>query len=129
MRADFGMPRHPLLSLCLGLGLGVAAGCGAAQEQLSQRAFYDRLDEADVLHAWSALQETLETRVSNQTGLWRNESSGNSGAAVPLRTFRIKTGTYCRDFRETIVAANRKTSRTGTACRTGNGEWIPVERP
>ena len=129
MMPGFGMPRAQILSLCLVLWLGVAVGPGAAQEPKSQRAFYDRFEETDVQLAWSALQQTLETRVSNQSGLWDNDWNGSFGAVVPLRTFRIKTGTYCREFRETVVTADQTASRTGTACRTSNGEWIPVERP
>ncbi len=91
-------------------------------------AFYDSATEDDKVRARSMLQLALETRQSQQMAPWRNEATGDSGTITPLRTFRIKSGFFCRDFRETLKMVGSLTERVGTACRREDGVWIRVER-
>jgi surface antigen len=111
-----------LCSLALGLCLTVPA----SGEQLA--AFYDGLVEGDRAIARDRFQDALETRHSLQAAEWHNDASGNSGAVMPVRTFRIPSGHYCREFRESLVNAGTLAERTGTACRREDGVWILVER-
>lgn len=111
-----------LCSLVLGLSLTVPAG----GEQLV--AFYDGLVEGDRAYAHASLQDALETRRSLQAAKWHNDASGNSGEIMPVRTFRILSGAFCREFRESLVKAGAPAERTGTACRREDGVWILVER-
>ena len=78
--------------------------------------------------ARSAVQQALETRPGNQGYVWESEA-GSSGEITPLRTFRIKTGHYCRDYQEEVAAANGRTSENRTACRDGEGIWRRVVKP
>lgn len=111
----------------LALGFGVAAAPAAGEQSASRGAFYDGLSAADRGLARASVQQTLERRLSRDMGRWRNDASGNSGAVMPLRTFRVADGQYCREYKETIVADGKIVSRLGTACRTDDGAWIPVE--
>ncbi len=110
------------------MGLGAAGAGTTAADPTPRTTFYGGLDTADVSLAWSALQETLETRVSAQTGTWRNAATDNAGSVTPLRTYRIAIGTYCRGYRETVTRGGQAVARIATACRDGNGTWIPIER-
>lgn len=90
-------------------------------------AAYAHLKEEDVVVAAAAVQDALEQSLSNQGRHWRSGSSGASGVVVPLRTFRVADGRYCRDFIEIVVASGRPpASRKSTACRTPDGLWEPV---
>ncbi len=120
-----GMPFQ--LLLCLAMGLGAAGAGTAAADPTPRTRFYGGLDGADVSLAWSALQDTLETRVSREVGAWRNAATGNMGSMTPLRTYRIEIGTYCRDYRETVTRGGQAVARIATACRDRNGTWIPIE--
>ncbi len=93
----------------------------------AQHGVFGRIKDGDRQYAERALRETLESRSSGDPGFWRNESSGNSGAFTALRTFKIKTGNFCRDYRETAVVAQKMASRELTACRTTGGMWITIE--
>lgn len=95
---------------------------------IAAQSIYDRLNGADASLAKSVLQEALENRGSQEIRLWRSESSGHAGSVMPLRTFKIKTGHYCRDYRETLLIDREMVSRVGTACRSSDGTWISVER-
>ncbi len=128
MRAGFGQTRHRLLLLCLAMGLGVAGAGTTAANPTPRTTFYGGLDRADVSLAWSALQETLETRISREVGTWRNSATGNMGSMAPLRTYRIEIGTYCRDYRETVTRGGQAIARIATACRDQKGTWMPIER-
>ncbi len=114
------------LLLCLAMVLGVAGTTAA--DPAPRTTFYGGLNTADVSLAWSALQETLETRMSPEVGTWRNAATGNMGTMAPLRTYRIEIGTYCRDYRETVTRGGQAVARIATACRDQNGTWIPIER-
>lgn len=108
------------------LGLGLLAL--PDRLAVAAQSIYDRLNGGDLALARSVLQETLETQRSEEIRLWRNDATGNSGSVMPLRTFKIKTGHFCRDYRETVLAGRTMASRTGTACRSGNGLWVSIER-
>jgi len=123
-----GRRRHPLLLLYLAMGLGVAGAGTTAADPTPRTTFYGGLDTADVSLAWSALQETLETHMSREAGTWRNAATGNMGSMVPLRTYRIEIGTYCRDYRETVTRGGQAIARIATACRDQKGTWMPIER-
>ena len=89
---------------------------------------YAGLDATARAHAEAALQQALETHVSGAPLRW-SETNGTAGRVVPLRTFRIATGHYCRDFREIVVAAGETHDRRATACRDGKGVWRRVAPP
>jgi len=115
--------RHGLRACTLGLFvafLDPAHGQGGD-------AFYKALTEGDLVIARSGLQDALETRRSMDVAQWRNAASGTSGSIMPTRTFRIKNGFFCREYRETLLAAGTLIDRIGTACRAGNGVWVRVE--
>lgn len=124
-------PRAPdFCFFAVGLYLTVAASSVAHGTAHGQEpdTFYNGLAAGDVALAHSTLQEGLETRRSQEVAQWRSNATGNLGTVTPLRTFRIETGFFCRDFRETLVAAGSPAERAGTACRREDGVWIRVER-
>jgi len=87
---------------------------------------FERLDTGDLQLAAGTMQETLEHSSSGDLRLWRNDLTGNSGAFMPLRTFKIKTGHFCRDYRETALANRKMASRELTGCRNQNGVWTTI---
>ncbi len=120
-------PRRRFLAAIALIGFGLTASGSSASETESQASFYDTLAEGDVKLAWSAFQDTLENRPSREPGDWRNAATGSEGTVTPLRTYRIASGTYCRDYLEVVTMAARVTARSGTACRKADGLWIPLE--
>jgi len=89
---------------------------------------YTGLGASDKVLVDATLQKTLETRRVQETTEWRSVATGNSGTITPLRTFRVKGGFFCRDFRETLLTTDTLAKRVGTACRQKDGGWIRVER-
>ena len=73
-----------------------------------------------------ALQEALETLPSHQSKQWEMPDRTSSGFVTPLRSFKIKTGHYCRDFMQTVSSNGEIVSTQGTACRTDDGRWLVV---
>lgn len=123
-----GRPRASARTLgslvLLGLNLCVLAKSALA----AQHGVFDRLNGADLRLFEAVLQATLETRVSGELQFWRNEATGRSGAVMPLRTFKVDSGHFCRRYRETAVADRKMDSREMTACRSDDGVWITIEK-
>ena len=115
------------LALCV-MAVGVIADAPRSAQGQDRDAFYKELTEGDLVIARASLQEALEKRRSLDVGQWRNAATGASGSVMPTRTFRIQSGFFCRDYRETVLAAGALADRIGTACRDNNGVWIRVER-
>ncbi|MHA1152635.1 MAG: RT0821/Lpp0805 family surface protein [Alphaproteobacteria bacterium] len=101
--------------------------CQIPGDTKPRTSFYGALTESDIDLARSALQDTLETRVSGEPGNWQNGTTGIEGSVTPLRTYRIASGTYCRDYQEIVTGQESILTRSRTACRDANGVWIPVE--
>ena len=114
--APFALTAFSLLTACQMLG-----------DTKPRASFYGALSESDIGLARSALQDTLETRVSGEPGTWRNGATGIEGSVTPLRSYRISSGTYCRDYQEIVTTQGRVLARSRTACRDAVGVWIPVE--
>ena len=103
------------------------ASCASQGPASSRDTFYDGLSVEEAAIARQAVQEALETRLSDDTLRWIH-GNGSSGSVTPLRTFRIKTGHYCRDFAETVNTGAQPVSAVRTACRGGQGTWGVVKR-
>jgi hypothetical protein len=89
--------------------------------------FYRSLVPAEIVLARQAVQEALETRLSNEIHRWDSET-GAQGSITPIRTFRIKTGHFCRDYTESLAKDGDRVSIARTACRDGEGTWRAIGR-
>jgi len=79
-----------------------------------------RLDEADRV---SMDRSERQAVAQNRQVAWRNPATGNSGAVVPLRTYRSGVGRTCREYERTLVVDGRAEPDYVTACRNAVGEW------
>ena len=115
----------PVAALALA---GTALLASGSQTRADHRAvLYEGLSAADRARAEENLQATLETRESQARMSWRRADGSWGGTVMPLRTFRIESGIYCREFIEDIILSGAERSATFTACRNGSGTWITVE--
>jgi surface antigen len=123
----------PWRRVALGLGLAVllpASNPAADHDRGSAGAMsYNGLAAPDVALAEQTVQQTLETAPSNTTLYWNRVVSQASGAVTPIRTFRVRGGYFCREYRETVLIGSRvASSRTAVACRDRDGVWKAAGR-
>lgn len=78
---------------------------------------------ADHEAAHRTLAQALEKSVSGTTVSWRNPDTGSRVEVTPVRTFRIKSGQYCRQFERLVVIQGETESDQGIACREAGGDW------
>ena len=76
----------------------------------------------------NAFQQALEKRQSGRTQQWLLAQHSFSGAVTPLATFRLSSGTYCRQYVQQFNHSERQNHYFGLACRTQDGQWqIPYK--
>jgi len=75
----------------------------------------------------AAMQIALETHVSGRGRQWSVPNSSYSGRVTPVRTWRSRSGHFCRAFVE-IVRLPSGVERTGSgrACRSDAGNWVRI---
>lgn len=78
---------------------------------------------SDVLLRQETLRRSLDKELSGTAVVWRNPDSSQAGSVTPIRTFRAKTGQYCREFEEHYSSHNGPRSEGGIACRGDDGIW------
>jgi surface antigen len=110
--------------------LGAAIGkrpefiaAGAILGGLLGGAIGDRLDAADRRAASQAAYQALETVPSGATTEWHNPDSGHYGTVMPTRTYQMASGTYCREYQQTVTIGGELHRSYGTACRQPDGQW------
>jgi len=81
------------------------------------------LDERDKRLANEAAQKALETAPSGSAVAWQNPDSGHSGTVTPVRTYQTGSGSYCREYQQTVTINGRQEKAYGTACRQPDGSW------
>jgi len=121
--------------LYLSMACLVAVSCGSSatpppetSSLPEQDRLYVGLNDQELETATNAVQQALETRASEQSLSWQSDA-GAAGTITPLRTFKIVTGHYCRDYREAVSRGNVSVAAIRRACRAKSGVWrqIPLE--
>lgn len=85
------------------------------------------MDDVDRLKARQTTQNSLEKLQDNVTSNWSNPNTGYSGTVTPVRTYQEASGTYCREFQQTISVGGKTEQAYGTACRQPDGTWRIVQ--
>ncbi len=86
------------------------------------------LDERDKRLAAEATQRALETVPSGSAVPWRNPDNEHYGTVTPVRTYQTASGTYCREYQQSVVIDGRQERAYGTACRQPDGSWRIVNQ-
>lgn len=68
----------------------------------------------------------LETARTGHAIEWTNPATGNRYTVTPTRTYRNALGEDCRDFTVWGWVEGFEENHTGSACRTGDGNWRAV---
>lgn len=84
------------------------------------------LDERDKRLAAEAAHRALETAPAGTTVAWQNPDTGHSGAVTPTRTYQTTSGTYCREYQQSVTMDGQPEQVRGTACRQSDGSWKAV---
>lgn len=106
--------------------LALLAACGfmeSEQEVETDQPLAPQLTADDRSLAEATKQRALETALSNTSVTWRNTRTGHSGSVTPKQSYRLRGGTYCRTYHETISVGSRTELFESTACRVGEGVW------
>ena len=91
------------------------------------RGFHAGLDPQAHREIEAAMQAALETHLSGRGRPWASAKSNYSGRLTPVRTWRSRSGHFCRAFVE-IVRLPSGIERNGraSACRNEAGSWVRV---
>ena len=111
--AQVGRGKGQLAATAVGTLLGALAGSEIGKS----------LDRADMAYLRQTQQKALETVPTGSSTSWVNPDSGNSGQITPRRTYQNASGTYCREFQQTVTVGGDTESAYGTACRQPDGTW------
>jgi surface antigen len=86
------------------------------------------LDERDKRLAAEATQNALETAPTGKSIAWRNPDNEHSGTVTPVKTYQTDSGTYCREYQQTVTIGGKEEEAYGTACRQPDGNWRIVDQ-
>jgi len=81
------------------------------------------LDERDRRMAAETTHRALETAPTGTAVPWQNPDTGHSGAVTPTRTYQTASGTFCREYQQSVTIDGKPEQVTGTACRQPDGSW------
>ena len=119
----FGAIAASIVAVVVGLaGANYFAERGVEREIVRLEAL--RTADQEMIEA--AVSVALETHVSGEPAHWHNPDSGSKGSVEPVRTFKISTGQWCREYAHAIDIRGwreRKTTLHAIACREANGRW------
>ena len=74
----------------------------------------------------ASIAQALEKHVSGTPLNWNNPDSGSRGSIAPVRTFKISTGEWCREYVHTLEFhgwQELRETRRAIACREADGRW------
>jgi surface antigen len=109
-------------------GKGTAIAAGVVGGALLGGLAGNLLDQRDKRLAGEAAQRALETAPSGAAVAWQNPDTGHSGTVVPVKTYQADSGTYCREYQNTMTINGKKENSYGTACRQPDGSWKVVSQ-
>lgn len=123
--------RHPAFAAIAASIVAVVVGLAGASyfaERGVEReiARLEALRTADQVMIEAAVTVALENHLSGEPALWHNPDSGSKGSVKPLRTFKISTGQWCREYAHAIDFRGwqeRRATLHAIACREADGGW------
>jgi len=75
----------------------------------------------------AALQVALETHLSGRSRPWSSARSNYSGRLTPIRTWRSRSGHFCRAFVEIVrLPTGVERNSRPSACRNEKGIWVRI---
>ncbi|MDH3596170.1 MAG: RT0821/Lpp0805 family surface protein [Rhodospirillales bacterium] len=118
-----------LLGSQFGSGSGklAATGVGVFIGALIGSEIGRSMDEVDRMKANQAIN-TAHTAPVGETITWNNPDSGHSGTVTPIRDGTSSSGSYCREFQQTVTIGGQTEEAYGTACRQPDGSWQIVDQ-
>jgi len=105
-----------------GTGKLVSTGVGTLLGAFIGREIGTSLDKADQQHAEGAAKRAYAGPVGERI-TWHNPQSGNSGTVATTREGYTTTGTYCREYQQTVTVGKTTELAYGTACKQADGTW------
>lgn len=99
--------------------LGATAGALIGGDLARDRALSEQERRAAYL--------AFESRPSGEAVPWHDPDRDVHGTYTPLRTWRSRTGAYCREYQQVVVIDGREQRAYGTACRQPDGSWRIVD--
>ncbi len=122
-RAVFG----PIAASILAVIVGLSGAYYFAGQQVERRiARLEAIRTADQAFIEATISRALEKQVSGTPLDWSNPDSGSKGRIEPVRTFKISTGEWCREYVHTLEFhgwQELRETRRAIACREGDGRW------
>ncbi len=123
--------RHPAFGAIAASIVAIVVGLAGANyfaERSVERelARLEALRAADQEMIEAAISVALEMHVSGPPARWHNPDSGSKGSIEPLRTFKISTGQWCREYAHAIDIRGwqeRRATLRAIACREAGGRW------
>ena len=117
-----------LLGAQFGSGSGTAAGAAAGVliGALLGSEVGHSMDELDRMRADEAVNQAHDAELGEKIS-WNNPESGHNGTVTPTRDGTSDTGSYCREFYETVAIAGKTEDAYGVACRQPDGTWRIVK--
>lgn len=111
--SQVGGGKGKIAAAAVGTLLGAALGSRVGES----------LDRADMAYYNKASQRALETMPAGKTLPWNNPQSNVSGTVTPSDYYQTASGTYCREYTQTIQVGGKVEEGYGVACRQPDGSW------
>lgn len=105
-----------------GSGQLLATGAGALLGTYLGSEIGASLDRADRIQAEQAYARA-EAAPIGETITWNNPESGNYGSVTPMRDGRSATGSYCREYQQSVTIDGQEQRAHGTVCQDPDGTW------
>ena len=75
----------------------------------------------------AAMQVALESHLSGRSRQWSSAKSNYSGRLTPVRTWRTRSGHFCRAFVEIVrLPSGVERNSRASACRNDAGVWVRI---
>lgn len=103
-----------------------ATGAGAVLGALVGSEIGKSLDSADRAQMSQANMKANSVPLGESIS-WNNPDTGNYGTVTPIRDGSTKSGSYCREYQQTITVGGKTEKAYGTACQGSDGQWRIVE--
>ena len=117
-----------LLGAQFGSGTGQMAGAAAGVliGALLGSEIGHSMDEVDRMRANEAVVQSYDAPLGEQIS-WNNPATGYSGSVTPTRDGTSGSGSYCREYYETVSIGGKTEDAYGVACRQPDGTWRIVQ--